>query len=181
MTTSKAVKVEEIKQAKDGLDVWDDIHRHAAAGNYSAIDPDDFERFKWYGIYRQKPNDGHFMFRVKTPGGQLTAVKLREIGRLCKQYARDFADITTRQDIQLHWLSIQDMPDVLDRLYNKLGMYQEFSCGDAPRNTTSCPLAGELANEIVDCGPLARMVRSSPRSKAWMSADFQNSGCRSCW
>ncbi len=72
MTTSKAVKVEEIKQAKDGLDVWDDIHRHAAAGNYSAIDPDDFERFKWYGIYRQKPNDGHFMFRVKTPGGQLT-------------------------------------------------------------------------------------------------------------
>ncbi|MBI4579741.1 MAG: nitrite/sulfite reductase [Planctomycetes bacterium] len=164
MSTSKALKVEDIKRAKDGLDVWDDIHRYAAGGDYNAIDPEDFERFKWYGVYRQKPNDGHFMLRVKIPGGQLTAVKLREIGGICNQYARGFGDVTTRQDIQLHWLQIQDVPDVFDRLYNKLGMFQEFSCGDAPRNTTSCPLAGELADEIVDCGPLAKAIAGMYRA-----------------
>lgn len=161
--TNKAVKVEEIKQVKDGLDVWADIPRYAA-GEYAAIDADDLERFKWYGIYRQKPNDGHFMCRIKIPGGQLTATKLRGIGHICNDYGRGFGDISTRQDIQLHWLRIQDVPDVLDRLYNKLGMYQEFSCGDAPRNTTSCPLAGELADEIVDCGPLARAVAAMFRA-----------------
>ncbi len=158
MATSKASKVEDIKQAKDGLDVLADVHRYAAIGDYGAIDPEDLERFKWYGIYRQKPNDGHFMFRVKVPGGQLDALRMREIGRLCKQYARNFADITTRQDFQFHWLRIQDCPDVLDTIYNKLGMFQEFSCGDAPRNTTSCPLAGELADEIVDSGPFAQAI-----------------------
>jgi sulfite reductase beta subunit-like hemoprotein len=158
MTTSKAVKVEEIKKAKDGLDVWADIHRYARAGDYAGIHPDDFERMKWFGVYRQKPNDGHFMFRVKIPGGQLTPDRLREIGQLVNDYGRGFGDVTTRQDIQMHWLRIQDVPDVLDRIYNKLGMYQEFSCGDAPRNTTACPLAGQMADEIADCGPLARSI-----------------------
>lgn len=156
--TNKAVKVEEIKQAKDGLDVWADIHRYASLRDYSAIEPDDFERLKWYGVYRQKPNAGHFMFRVKIPGGQLTAFKLREISEICRRYGRSFGDVTTRQDIQLHWLEIGDVPDVLDRIYNKLGMYQEFSCGDAPRNSTSCPLAGEIADEIVECGSFAQSV-----------------------
>lgn len=162
--TSKAVKVEEIKQAKDGLDVWDDIHRYAAMGDYSAIDPDDFERLKWYGVYRQKPNDGHFMCRIKIPGGALDAFRLREIGTICNLYGRGFGDVTTRQDIQLHWLRIQDVPDLLDRVYNKMGMYQEFSCGDAPRNTTTCPLAGEIADEIVDCGPFAQAVADMYRN-----------------
>lgn len=157
-TTSKAGKVEEIKRAKDGLDVRGDIDRYASLGDYNAIEADDFERLKWYGIYRQKPNEGHFMLRIKMPGGQLNAVRLREIGRLCRRHARDFADVTTRQDIQFHWLTIQDMPDVLDTLYNKLGMYQEFSCGDAPRNTTGCTLAGELADEVVDCTGLAQSI-----------------------
>ncbi|HOA75050.1 MAG TPA: nitrite/sulfite reductase [Phycisphaerae bacterium] len=156
--TNKSVQVEEIKRAKDGLDVWEDIHRYAALGDYSAIEPDDFERFKWYGIYRQKPKDGYFMCRIKIPGGALTAPRLREIGTICNLYGRGIGDVTTRQDIQLHWVRIQDVPDLFDRIYNKLGMYQEFSCGDAPRNTTACPLAGEIADEIVDCGPFAQAI-----------------------
>jgi sulfite reductase beta subunit-like hemoprotein len=155
---SKAEKVEAIKRAKDGLDVWDDIHRYAAIGEYSAIEPDDFERLKWYGVYRQKPNDGHFMFRVKIPGGALTAFKLREIAEIGRLYGRGFGDITTRQDIQFHWLTIRDIPDVFDRIYNKLGMYQCFSCGDAPRNVTACPLAGLLADEIVDISGMAQAL-----------------------
>ncbi len=160
----KAVEQEELKRAKDGLDVWDDIRRYAAAGDYGSIPADDLERFKWFGIYRQKPNDGHFMVRIKIPGGRLTAMQLREIGAFCRLRARNIGDVTTRQDIQLHWLTIRDMPELLDCVYDRLGMYQEFSCGDAPRNTTSCPLAGELADEIVDAGPFARAIADMYRA-----------------
>lgn len=162
--TNKAEKVESIKQAKDGLDVWDDIFRYAKLKDYGAIAPEDFERLKWYGIYRQKPNNGHFMLRVKIPGGALTAFKLREIAEIGRLYGRGFGDITTRQDIQFHWLTVQDLPDVLDRIYNKLGMYQEFSCGDAPRNVTACPLAGLLADEIVDVGEVAQALSDMYRA-----------------
>jgi len=156
--SAKSEKVEMIKKVKDGLDVWDDIFRYAAAADYSAIHPDDFERMKWYGIYRQRPNDGHFMVRIKIPGGQLTGFKLREIGKLANQYGRGFGDVTTRQDIQLHWFRIEYMPDFLDRIYNKLGMYQNFGCGDAPRNVCGCPLAGLAADEIVDTSEMVPAV-----------------------
>lgn len=161
---TKAEKVEQIKRERDGLEVIHDLHRYAAQGDYSAIDPDDFERLKWYGVYRQRPNDGHFMIRIKIPGGGLTPHKLREIGKLTQKYARNFGDITTRQDIQLHWLSISDFPAIFDVIYNQLGMYQEFSCGDAPRNVTGCPLAGLLADEIVDSSGLAQAISDMYRS-----------------
>lgn len=154
---AKAEQIEEVKKIKDGLDVWQDIPRYAKGG-YSSIESDDFARMRWYGIYQQRPNEGHFMLRVKIPGGALTAFKLREIGRMARQYGRNIGDVTTRQDIQLHWLEIKHMPDVLDRIYNQLGMYQEGSCGDTPRNTTACPLAGEMADEIIDTGPFAQAI-----------------------
>jgi len=185
LMAEKVVKAERIKQAKDGLDVWDDIGRYAAAGDAASIDPDDLERLKWYGIYQQKPKKGHFMLRIKIPGGALTATKLREIGRMAQQYGRNCGDVTTRQDIQLHWLRIGDLPEVLDRIYNRLGMFQEFSCGDAPRNTTACPLAGELADEIVDAGPFARalaeMFRAGGKEFSNLPRKFKTavSGCRS--
>ena len=155
--TAKAVKQEEIKLAKDGLAVWDDIRGFAERG-YEAIGDDDFERLKWFGVYRHKPNNGHFMVRIKMPAGRLTAAQLRETGRLALDYGRDLADVTTRQDIQLHWVTIENVPDLLDRIYNTMGLYQEFSCGDAPRNTTACPLAGELADEIVDASGYAQAI-----------------------
>lgn len=181
--TSKSIKSEEIKLAKDGLDIWAEIPKFAAGG-YDSIDADDLDRLKWFGIYRQKPNNGHFMFRVKIPGGKLTATKLREIGMIANQYGRGFGDITTRQDIQLHWLQIQDMPDVLDRVYNKLGMFQEFACGDTPRNTTGCPLAGELADEIVDAGSydrsIAEMFRAGGKEFSNLPRKYKTAigGCR---
>lgn len=141
-------KNEHVKQAKDGLDVWDDIHRYAEEG-YSAIPEDDFGRMRWYGIYQQKPNEGHFMWRIKLPGGKVTPAQLREIGKLANDYGRGIADITTRQDIQLHWLSIENFPDAFDRIYNKVGLYTHFACGDTPRNVVACPLDGLLKNQIV--------------------------------
>ena len=109
---------ERVKNEKDCLDCWDDIPRFAREG-FSAITADDFTRLRWYGIYQQKPNDGHLMWRIKLPGGRVTSAQLREIGLMTNQYARGFSDITTRQDIQLHWLTIENLPDLFERVYNK--------------------------------------------------------------
>jgi sulfite reductase beta subunit-like hemoprotein len=151
-------KLEHIKQEKDGLDVWNDIARYAQSG-FASIPKDDLARMRWFGIYQQKPNDeGHFMWRVKLPGGRLTPAQLREIGQIALTYARGFGDITTRQDIQLHWMRIEHFPDALDRIYNKVGLYTHFACGDTPRNATSCPLDGVIKDQIVETGDLVQRI-----------------------
>ncbi|UCD27894.1 MAG: hypothetical protein JSV03_12420, partial [Planctomycetota bacterium] len=120
---------------------------------------EDLERLKWYGLYEHRPKgDGLFMMRLKIPAGQINSIQAREIGKLAQGYARNNADITTRQDIQLHGLTIQDIPNIFDTIYKKLGLYQQFSCGDAPRNVTCCPLAGVDENEIVDCRDIAAPI-----------------------
>jgi len=154
----KLNKVEQIKTVKDGFDVLKDLIRYSEAGDYDAIDPDDVaQRFKWFGVYRQKPNVGHFMLRIKVPGGQLNPAQLRGIAELTDRYARGFGDITTRQTIQLHWLTIADIKPVFEALAD-LGMNSQFACGDAPRNVVSCPLAGVLADEIIDASEHVRQV-----------------------
>src|SRR5687768_10293061 len=107
-----ANKVEEIKKAKDGLDVWPDILRYSKLG-YEAITPDDMSRFRWYGIYEQIPKNGHFMMRVKVPGGDMTAQQWRVMGEIARDYGRNLADLTTRQNIQYHWLTIEQIPAVI--------------------------------------------------------------------
>lgn len=150
-------KVEHIKHDGEPLEVWDRIARYAREG-FGAISDEDIVRLRWFGIYQQKPNDGHFMWRIKLPGGRLTASQLREIGRLAHRYALGIGDITTRQDIQLHWLTIDQFPDAMDRIYNKVGLYTDFACGDTPRNITSCPLDGVLNGQMVELGDLVQKV-----------------------
>ncbi len=154
---------ERIKNEKDALDSWDDIHRFAKEG-FKAIGPDDFVRMRWYGIYQQKPNEGHFMWRIKLPGGRVTPLQLREIGLMANQYGRGFGDITTRQDIQLHWLTIENFPDLLDRIYNKCGLYTDFACGDNPRNVCSCPLDGLIPNQISAMGDIVQKISDMYRA-----------------
>src|ERR1035438_5317357 len=95
---SKAQRVERIKREKDGLDVWDDILRYSREG-FAAIDPEDAERFKWYGVYRQKPKDGHFMLRIRQPGGEVRAHQLELIAELTERFAHGFGDVNRRQNI----------------------------------------------------------------------------------
>jgi sulfite reductase beta subunit-like hemoprotein len=149
--------VERLKSEKDCLDIWPELERFAKQG-FGSIKPDDIIRMRWYGIYQQKPNDGHFMWRIKLPGGRVTPQQLQEIGALTNDYGRGLADITTRQDIQIHWMQIGNFPDALDRIYNKCGLYTDFSCGDTPRNVCSCPLDGVLANQIAPLGDLVQSV-----------------------
>jgi sulfite reductase beta subunit-like hemoprotein len=169
MSTSADAKlpaIEHIKARKDGLDVLSDIYRYAELG-FDAIEPDDLALFRWYGIYTQRAEasaasgvagpseetDGHFMLRIKFPNGIVTADQLRTIGRLSERYGRGMGDITTRQNIQLHWLRIEDLPVVLDEL-NAVGLSFTQACGDVWRNVVGCPLAGVDGHELMDSRPL---------------------------
>ena len=184
MSPSRTVKQEDIKREKDGLDVRADIDRFAREG-FESIPADDFERLKWYGIYTQRPKeDGYFMVRIKVPGGRLTGHRLREIGRLTNDYGRGIGDITTRQDIQIHWLRAENLPDLLHRIYDRMGMNQEFSCGDAPRNVIGCPLAGIDREAIVNTAGFAlaisEMYRAGGKAFSNLPRKFKTAvgGCR---
>ena len=118
---------ERLKLEKDGLDVVHDIYRYAKLG-FSAIVEEDFDRLKWYGVYRQKPKDsGYFMMRTKIPGGQLTSAQAILLSELADEFAHGFCDITTRQTIQYHWLRIQDVPPIFDAL-EKVGIITSGAC-----------------------------------------------------
>ena len=140
---------EKLKLAKDGLDVVHDIYRYAKLG-FSAIVEEDFDRLKWYGVYRQKPKDsGYFMMRTKIPGGQLTGDQVIRLSELAEDYAHGFCDITTRQTIQYHWLRIEDVPPVFDAL-QKVGIITSGACGDITRNVACCPVSGINPDELFD-------------------------------
>jgi precorrin-3B synthase len=163
---AKLPAIEHIKARKDGLDVLADIYRYAELG-FDAIEPDDLALFRWYGIYTQRAEasaasgtpgpseetDGRFMLRIKFPNGVVTSDQLRTIGRLSERYGRGMGDITTRQNIQLHWLRIEDLPVVLDEL-NAVGLSFTQACGDVWRNVVGCPLAGVDGHELIDSRPL---------------------------
>ena len=163
---AKLPAIEHIKARKDGLDVLADIYRYAELG-FEAIEPDDLALFRWYGIYTQRAEqsaasgdpgpsedtDGYFMLRIKFPNGVVTADQLRAVGRLSERYGRGMGDITTRQNIQLHWLRIEDMPVILDEL-NAVGLSFTQACGDVWRNVVGCPLAGVDGHELIDSRPL---------------------------
>jgi sulfite reductase beta subunit-like hemoprotein len=154
----KLNKIEQIKQDKDGLDILADLIRYSEQGDFSAIAPEDLTRFRWFGVYQQKPNaDGFFMQRIKVPGGQLNPEQLRAIGTLADRFGRGIGDITTRQDIQLHWIRIEHVKTMLEILRDA-GLTTVFACGDTPRNVIGCPLAGVAEDEIIDTSALAKGI-----------------------
>jgi precorrin-3B synthase len=165
-TTVKLPEIEHVKARKNGLDVLADIYRYAELG-FDAIEPDDLALFRWYGVYTQRAaesaqsgepgpsedTDGLFMLRVKFPNGIVSSEQLRTIGSLAERYGKSMGDITTRQNIQLHNLTIEDLPVVLDEL-NAVGLSFTQACGDVWRNVVGCPLAGVDGHELIDSRPL---------------------------
>ncbi len=158
MHETKMTKEERLKQEKAGLDVYADILRYAHTG-FNTIEAGDFMRFKWYGVYQQRPNEGHFMMRIKVPGGRLTTAQLRVIAGIARDYGRGLADITTRQTLQLHWLTIEQMPDIFARL-DTVGLTTAGACGDIARNITSSPAAGIDPQELVDTRPVVDALQA---------------------
>lgn len=170
---TKAQKAERLKREKNPWDALDEIRAFAREGRNSVLPEWAGTYFKWWGIYTQGDGVGavggvggegktteFFMMRIGLPNGLLTAQQLRVIGNLTKKYARNLADITVRQNIQLHWLTIESLPEVIDAL-TEVGLSPKGACGDVVRNVTGCPLAGITADEILDASPLAVEVANA--------------------
>ncbi len=148
---------EKMKLDKDGLDVIHDIYRYAKTG-FASIDPDDFDRMKWYGVYRQKPKEsGYFMMRLRLPGGQVNGAQAIKISEISDRFGHGFSDITTRMTIQFHWLRIEDIPTIFSEM-DSVGIATAGACGDIPRNVVGCPVAGLDSDEIIDATPEMREV-----------------------
>ena len=147
-------KFEAMKAAKDGLDVLPDLLRYAAERTpVEAIPEDDLDRMKWYGVFHRKQTPGFFMMRLRLPGGRLTGEQLHTIAGIAHDFGRGSADITTRQNIQLRWLTLPEVPAILRRL-EAAGIATRQSGMDNVRNLIGCPLAGIDAGEVVDTTPL---------------------------
>ncbi len=165
---------EQAKKDDDALNVRARIENIYAHGGFASIDPSDLRnRFRWWGLYTQrKPgidggrtavlephelDDEYFMLRVRIDGGQLTTEQLRTIADISTTYARDSADVTDRQNIQLHWIRVEDVPVIWDRL-ESVGLSTQEACGDAPRVVLGSPLAGIAADELIDPTPAVREI-----------------------
>lgn len=151
---TKAQRVERIKREKDGLDVLEDILRYARSNE--TVDPEDIDRFKWYGLYTQNRHQQeaedetlYFMLRVKVEGGYLNPKQVGVLGEIAREYAQDSADLTTRQDIQFHWIQVRDLPEIFERLHG-VGLSTQEAAGDCPRNIVCCPVNGMDQEQIDD-------------------------------
>jgi ferredoxin-nitrite reductase len=144
------------------------VERYSAEGVDALMAvPGEVERLKWVGLYPQRQGGDAFMMRVKVPGGVLSAPQAREIGIAAEAFARGpedhavfgnrYADITTRQTLQLHWLRIEDIPRIWQR-FAEVGLTTVQACGDCARNVTCCPVSGVDAGEVLDALAVARAI-----------------------
>ena len=167
---------ERFKKDDDGLHVRDRILNRYARQGFDSIDPADLRgRFRWWGLYTQRRpgisggrtgtlddadiEDSYFMMRVRIPGGQLSADQLRAVAGIAKEYGRDLADITDRQNVQYHWIRIEDVPAIWQRL-DEVGLSSLQACGDVPRNILGCPVAGLDAAEVLDATAALRATEA---------------------
>ena len=144
--------MERLKRAKSPLGILDELPA-LIAGGYEQVDEEDIVRLKWWGLYHDKPKIGTFMLRVKLAGGIASPEQLRAIGEISNLHGRGEGELTTRQNVQLHYLELGALPDVFDRL-NAASITSAGACGDTVRNITGCPLAGLSHDELFDPTPV---------------------------
>ena len=165
---------EQSKKDDHPLNVRARIENVYAKRGFASIDPNDLRgRFRWYGLYTQRRpgidggktatlepwelDDEYFMLRIRIDGGALTTEQLRVIGQISVDFARDTADITDRQNVQLHWIRIEDVPEIWRRL-EAVGLETTEACGDCPRVILGSPVAGIADEEIIDPTPAIRDI-----------------------
>ena len=163
---TKAQRAERLKAVKNPWECLDEIRNFARHG-YDSI-PDEWIKtyFRWWGVYTQGDGAGavggtggegkatqYFMVRIRLSNGIVRSSQLRALADLTEKHARGIADITVRQNIQLHWVTIEALPEIIDTLVSN-GLTSMSTCGDVTRNITGCPLAGVDAHEICDASPL---------------------------
>ncbi len=161
---TKGQKAERLKREKNPWEAIEEIRAFAHAGRGSLPEAWAGTYFKWWGIYTQGNGHGafgdatgYFMFRVGLPNGFANTKQLRMIGALARQYARNQAAITVRQAVQFHWVEIESIPKIMAALQT-VGLTNKGTSGDVLRGVTGCPLAGCLADELVNTEPLVRQI-----------------------
>ncbi|MER7718018.1 sulfite reductase SirA [Streptomyces flaveolus] len=173
---------EQTKKDDDGLNVRTRIETIYSKRGFDSIDPGDLRgRMRWWGLYTQRRqgidggktailepeelDDSYFMLRVRIDGGALTTAQLRVIGEISQEFARGTADITDRQNVQYHWIRIEDVPEIWNRLEG-VGLSTVTACGDTPRVMIGSPVAGIAEDEIIDGTPaleeMKRRVLNNP-------------------
>jgi sulfite reductase (ferredoxin) len=163
---TKAQKVERFKREKNPWECLDEIRTFARQGHTAIPEAWIKTYFRWWGVYTQGDGAGalggtggegkalpYFMLRIRLGNGFISSRQLRAVAGLSENYARGSGDITVRQNIQLHWITIEDLPEVLQTLFD-VGLTSRSTCGDVTRNITGCPLAGLDAHELCDASPL---------------------------
>ena len=193
-TIGELNQVERWKLDRHPLQVADDVIATYSKQGPKAISAveGETERLKWVGLYPQRQGGDAFMLRIKVPGGLLTAAQAREIGVVAEAFGEGpedsavfgnrYADLTTRQDIQLHWIRIEDVPRIWKRLA-EVGITTIQACGDSARNVLCCPVSGVDADEVFDAMPAARAITeffTGNREYANLPRKFKISatGCR---
>ncbi|GAA3389548.1 nitrite/sulfite reductase [Streptomyces roseoviridis] len=166
---------EQFKKDDDGLNVRTRIETIYSKRGFDSIDPNDLRgRMRWWGLYTQRREglDGtktgvlepeeldaeYFMLRVRIDGGRLTTEQLRVIGEISQEFARGTADITDRQNVQYHWIRIEDVPEIWNRL-EAVGLSTTEACGDTPRVILGSPVAGIAEDEIIDGTPAIEEIQ----------------------
>jgi sulfite reductase (ferredoxin) len=164
---TKAQRVERLKREKNPWEGLDEIRRFSREG-FTSIPPEWIGTyFRWWGVYTQGDGAGvtggkngegkalpYFMVRIRIPNGLLRAPQMRAIADVSERFGRGTADLTVRQNVQLHWVTIESLPELLETLW-RAGLTTTGSCGDDTRNITGCPLAGVDPEEIFDASPIA--------------------------
>ncbi len=187
-------QVERWKLERHPLDVSEAVRGRYATAGPAAIEavPGELERLKWVGLYPQRQGGDAFMLRVKVPGGRLNASQARRLGEVVDTFAEGpedhpvwgnrYCDLTTRQDVQLHWVRIGDVPRIWD-LLEEVGITSVQACGDSARNVLGCPVAGVDADEVFDASPVVTAISdffTGNREYANLPRKFKLSvtGCR---
>jgi ferredoxin-nitrite reductase len=162
-------KVEKFKLERHPLEVREAIvNTYSKKGIESMSEvPGEVERLKWVGIYPQNQGGNAFMIRIKVPGGVLSSEQAQVIGQIALDFANgpipnphfgnNFLDLTTRQDVQMHWIKMEDVPEIWRRL-EEVGMTTVQACGDSARNVLCCPVSGLGREEIINAYPVAQAI-----------------------
>jgi nitrite reductase (NADH) large subunit len=150
-------RIETMKKAQGGLESLPELLRYAQTGNWEEMTEDDKQRFKWYGLFFRKQTPGHFMLRIRLTAGFTNARQFRTLAALSDEFGRGFCDLTTRQQVQLRWFGIQDVPEIWRRL-EEVGLNSLQTGMDNVRGVCGCPLSGVTPHELLDARPTAQAL-----------------------
>ena len=154
ISRAKLNKIEHLKLDKDGLDVLPDIERYAAVGDEREITDDDVQRLKWFGLFVRKQTPGHMMMRLRATCGRMNSRQWRLIAELSDRFGRGFCDLTTRQQIQMRWFTIGNVPAIWRQLL-EVGLTSLQTGMDNVRGVCGCPASGISPSELFDAAPAA--------------------------